>query len=355
MCSSVLPLGVPPRELVAEQGEARLSAEESAFRERAQKAIFAGIQASLDRLGIVFDSYYNEETLYRERRVESALEDLKQRGLVYESEGAVWLRSTDLGLDRDRVLVRSSGEPTYLLPDIAYHREKYRRGFQRLIDVLGPDHIEQFPYVRAAVAALGHEAERLEVAIYQWVNLRSGGEIVKMSTRAASFVTVDEVLDDVGCDVFRYFMLERRADTHLDFDLDLARDRSERNPVFKIQYAHARMCSIERKAVEAGISPEGDADLARLDSPDEKELAKRVGRYPETVAQAAAEREPQVVSRYLLDLATSFHTYVSDAKRHRVLSQDAELSRARLSLVRAVRTTLGNGLGLLGLTAPERM
>ena len=247
--------------------------------------------------------------------------------------------------------------PTYLLPDIAYHREKFRRGFERVIDVLGPDHIEQFPYVTAATGSLGHEAERVELVMYQWVNLKSGGEIVKMSTRKASFVTIDEVLDEVGGDVFRYFMIERRADTHLDFDLDLARDRSERNPVYKIQYAHARLRSIERKAVEAGLAlpAAGEADLARLVSPDEKDLAVRIGAYPDTLARAAREREPQGIARYLLDLATAFHSYVSDAKRHRVLSDDAELSRARLALVHAVRVTLGNGLGLLGIAAPERM
>jgi arginyl-tRNA synthetase len=342
--------------LVAEHADTWLEQDEDAFRERAQTAIFADIQATLARLSINFDSYYNERSLYDEGLVPSALEDLRTAGLVYEGEGAVWLRATDFGLDRDRVLVRSSGEPTYLLPDIAYHREKFRRGFERVIDVLGPDHIEQFPYVRAALGALGHEVERIECVIYQWVNLRSQGELVKMSTRKASFVTVDEVLDEVGPDVFRYFMIERRADTHLDFDLDLARDGSERNPVFKIQYAHARLCSIERKAAELGIEPgTSAAALEPLDSPAEKELALRVGRFPETVEQAAREREPQIVARYLLDLATAFHSYVSDARRHRVLSDDLPLSRARLALSVAVRCTLANGLALLGVSAPERM
>ena len=345
------------RALVDEHGDGWLDVELERFKERAKEAIFAGIRATLDRLGIRFGSFYSEQTLYAEGHVEKALSDLREAGLVYDEEGAVWLRSTCLGLERDRVLVKSSGEATYLLPDIAYHREKFRRGFERVIDVLGPDHIEQFPYVTAATGALGHAAERLELVMYQWVNLKSGGEIVKMSTRKASFVTIDEVLDAVGADVFRYFMVERRADTHLDFDLDLARDRSERNPVYKIQYAHARLCSIERKAAEAGVllPAAGEADLSRLASPEEKELAVRVGAYPDTVARAAREREPQGLARYLLDLATSFHSYVSDAKRHRVLSDDAELSQARLGLAHAVRVTLGNGLGLLGISAPERM
>lgn len=345
------------RALHEEVGEAWLTESEQSFKERAQGAIFADIRETLERLGIEFESYFNENTLYAEGLVDAALEDLRALGLVYESEGATWFRSTDLKLDRDRVLIKSSGEATYLLPDIAYHREKFRRGFQRMVDIFGPDHIEQFPYVQAAVAALGHEADRVEVAIYQWVNLRRGGEIVKMSTRRASFVTIDEVLDEVGSDVFRFFMIERRADTHLDFDLDLAKERSDRNPVFKIQYAHARLCSLERRAREEGVELPGaqEADLTRLTSPVEKELAVELGRYPDRVARSAREREPQVIARYLLDLASAFHGYISDGRNHRVLSEDQGLSKARLALVSALRITLANGLNLLGISAPEQM
>jgi arginyl-tRNA synthetase len=224
-----------------------------------------------------------------------------------------------------------------------------------MVDVLGPDHIEQFPYVKAATAELGCDTEKLEVVMYQWVNLRSGGAVVKMGTRSGNFVSIDEVLDEVGADVFRFFMIERRADTHFDFDLDLAREHSERNPVYKIQYAHARLCSIERKAEAAGVRTADTPPLGRLDLPAEIELLKRLGGFPELVERAARAREPQEVARYLLDLATAFHTYVSDAKRHRVLSDDAELSQARVALVRAVRTTLANGLGLLAISAPDRM
>jgi arginyl-tRNA synthetase len=278
--------------------------------------------------------------------------------VIFEQDGAVWLRSTGFGLERDRVLVKSTGEATYLLPDVAYHRETLRRGVSRVIDVLGPDHIAQFPYVKAAVSALGGDAEKIELVMYQWVNLRRGGELVKMSTRKASFVTVDEVMEEVGRDVFRYFMVERRADTHLDFDVELAVERSERNPVFKVQYAHARMCSIERKAGEAGIALPADPGalpLARLDSPEEIELAKLVQRFPDAVLRASNAREPQEVARYLLELANDFNAYISDGKRHRVVSEDRDLSLARLGLVGAVRIALANGLGLLGISAPERM
>jgi len=346
------------RALAAEVGPGWRDADESRFKARATEAIFADIERTLANLGVRFDSYFNEHTLFERKLVDRTLADLRARGVVFEEAGATWLRSTGFGLERDRVLVKSSGEATYLLPDVAYHRESLGRGLARIIDVLGPDHIAQFPYVRAAVAALGGDAEKIELVMYQWVNLRRGGELVKMSTRKASFVTVDEILSEVGCDVFRYFMVERRADTHLDFDVELAVERSERNPVFKIQYAHARLCSIARKAAEAGLALGDDARalaLERIDAPEEIELAKLVERFPDVVLHAAQAREPQELARYLLELANAFNTYISDSKRHRVVSDDRELSLARLALVSAVRTALANGLGLLGVSAPERM
>jgi len=346
------------RALVAEVGSGFRDTEESGFKARAVAAIFAEIERTLTDLGVRFDSYFNEHTLFERRLVETTLADLRSRELIFEKEGATWLRSTAFGLERDRVLVKSTGEATYLLPDVAYHRETLRRGFERVIDVLGPDHIAQFPYVRAALEALDCDAGRVELVMYQWVNLRQGGELVKMSTRKASFVTVDEVLGKIGRDVFRYFMAERRADTHLDFDLDLAEERSDRNPVYKIQYAHARLSSIARKAADQGIglpADPGDLPLHRLVSPEEIELAKLVGRWPDTVLHAANAREPQEIARYLLELANAFNTYVSDGKRHRVVSEDRELSSARLALVSAVRIALASGLALLGIAAPERM
>jgi arginyl-tRNA synthetase len=346
------------RALVAEAGASWRDADEARFKARATEAIFADIERTLAALGVRFDSYFNEHTLFERKLVDRTLADLRAAGLVFEQDGAVWLRSTSFGLERDRVLVKSTGEATYLLPDVAYHRESLSRGLHRIIDVLGPDHIAQFPYVRAAVAALGVAAERIELVMYQWVNLRRGGELVKMSTRKASFVTVDEILAEVGRDVFRYFMIERRADTHLDFDVELAVERSERNPVFKIQYAHARLCSIARKAAEAGLALGDDPksiSLERVDAPEEIELAKLVERFPDTVLHAAQAREPQELARYLLELANAFNAYISDGKRHRVVSDDRALSLARLALVTAVRTALANGLALLGVDAPERM
>ncbi len=345
------------RSLLARHGDALADAPVERFTEEGKAAVFASIERTLERLGIRFDRYTNEADLYRDGRVESALAALRDAGLVYEAEGATWLRSTELGLDRDRVLLKQSGDATYLLPDVAYHLDKYARGFDLMIDVLGPDHLEQFPHVREALRVLGRDPDALEALHYQWVNLRRGGEIVKMSKRAASFVTVDDVSDEVGRDVFRWFMVDRRAATHLDFDLELARERSDRNPVYKVQYAHARLSSIERQAEERGVRapPHAELPLERLVLPEEVELAKAVAGFPELVLRAMREREPQELTRFLLELASAFHAYVTDGRRHRVLSADAALSAARLALVRALRSVIANGLVLLGIDAPERM
>jgi len=278
--------------------------------------------------------------------------------LVYESEGATWLRATRLGLDRDRVLVRSSGEPTYLLPDLAYHRAKLGRGFQRVIDVQGADHFDQFPYVVEAIRALGGDADAVELVMHQFVTLSEGGNQVKQSTRRATYVTVDELLEDVGADVFRLFMIQRKADGHLDFDLDLARETDwTKNPAYYLQYAYARTHGIERRAAELGVAmPAPDqVDASRLELPEEVELIRKLGEFPERVSRAAEAREPHHVAYYLRELAGLWNPYVQDGSRHRILSDDAELSAARLGLCLAVRTVLGRGLELLGINAPERM
>ena len=270
----------------------------------------------------------------------------------------MWLRSTQLGLDKDRVLVKSTGEPTYLLPDVAYHREKFRRGFELVIDVQGADHYGQFPFVRAAAAALGCEPERIELVMHQMVSLSMGGQQVRQSKRAGTFVTVDEVLAQIGPDVFRFFMIQRRSDSQLDFDLDLARETDwTKNPAYYVQYAHARCHGVEREAERRGAalaSAEG-FDAGRLALPEELELLRKLGEFPELVARAAAAREPHHVAYYLRELAGLWHPYLQDGRRHRILSDDEGLSRARLALTRAVRTVLANGLALLGMSAPERM
>jgi len=328
------------------------------FREEAEQRIFAEIRATQDSLGIVFDVYTNETTMYAEKRVEQALADLRKASRVYEEGGAIWLRATDLGHARDRVLVKSSGEPTYLLPDVAYHRQKLERGFDRIVDVQGADHKDQGPYVKAALSALGLPAERVEFVIHEFVTLSSGGQTVKQSTRRATFITVDEVLKDVGADVFRFFMIQRRSESHLDFDLDLAKDTDwTKNPAYYLQYAHARCCGIERQAGERGVALPKPREVngERLALSEEIELIRKLSEFPETVARAAEACEPHHVAYYVRDVAALWNPYLQDGKNHRVLSEDAELTAARLGLVAAVRTVVANGLALLGMSAPERM
>lgn len=337
--------------LVDEPGEGR-------FREVAQRVIFEGITGTLARIGIEFDVYFNERSLYDEGKLEETLADLRAAGLIYDADGAVWFKATARGLDRDRVVIKSSGEPTYLMPDIAYHREKFRRGFDLVIDVQGADHIEQFPFVREATSALGIDPERIELVMHQFVTITSGGERVKQSTRKATYVTIDELVDEVGTDVFRFFMIERKPDGHLDFDLELAKDKNWRkNPAYYVQYAHARTHGIERKALGEGIAmPEARGfDANRLVLDEEIELVKKLASFPETIRRAAESREPHHVAYYLREIAGLWNPYLQDAERHRVVTADAELTAARLGLSLAVRNVLASGLGLLGLSAPESM
>lgn len=337
--------------LVDEPGDGR-------FRVAAQERIFEEIRATCEALDIHFDVYFNETSLYETGKIEATLRALREKGLVYDQDGAVWLAATRLGLERDRVVVKSTGEPTYLLPDVAYHLEKFARGFEQVIDVQGADHVDQFPFVRAAAGALGCPADAIELVMHQFVTLSRGGETVKQSTRRATYVTVDELLAEVGRDVFRFFMIERKADGHLDFDVELAKEKDwKKNPAYYVQYAHARTHGIERKAREQGVAMPGadGLDATRLALPEELDLLKKLREFPDVVQRAADSREPHHVAYYLRDLARLWNPYVQDGVRHRVLSEDAALTAARLGLVLAVRTVLANGLGLLGLSAPEHM
>jgi arginyl-tRNA synthetase len=337
--------------LVDEPGDGR-------FRQAAQERIFGEIRKTLADLHIEFDVYSNEMDLYEQGRIEETLAALREKGLVYEDDGAVWFRATELGLDRDRVLVKSSGEPTYLLPDVAYHREKFRRSFDRVIDVQGADHKEQFPFVVAAAEALGCPADRIELVMHQFVTLTRGGGQVKQSTRKATYVTVDELLADVGNDVFRFFMVQRKPEAHLEFDLDLAKETDwKKNPAYYLQYAHARTFGIERQAREQGVSmPSAESvDVSALVLPEEIDILKKIAEFPEVVSRAAETREPHHVAYYARELAGLWNPYIQDRKHHRILSDDAALTSGRLGLTLAVRTVVANALDLLSLSAPEQM
>ena len=312
------------------------------------------IATDLEAFGITFDNWFSEQSLYDRNMVEIELAKLAGQGLSYEQDDAVWLRTTDFGDDKDRVLIKSDGTPTYFASDVAYHMEKFDRGFDRVIDVWGADHHGYVPRMKAVVAGLGHPPEDLQVLLIQMVNLLRDGQPYTMGKRSGNFVTLHDVVDEVGKDACRFFFLMRRSDSQLDFDLELAKRQSNDNPVYYVQYAHARVCSINRTAAEQGVDLPacGTADLSCLTLAEELALAKHLARYPETVAGAAQSCEPHRIVYYLQELAAQFHSYYN---RQRVLVEDATVTRARLYLVNGVRIVLANALNLLGVDAPERM
>ena len=322
------------------------------FKEYAERVIFDDIKKTIKRLGFEFDVFYNEKSLYDEGKIEQVVEQLRQKGLVAERDGAVWFLTSKLGFDQDRVIIKSTGEPTYRLPDMAYHVEKIKRGYDLIIDLFGADHIATYPDVLAAVKALGYDVEKIKVLIHQFVTLYQGDEVVKMSTRKANFVTLDELMDEVGVDVTRYFFLMRSMNSHLNFDLTLAKKQSDENPVFYIQYAHARICSILKLAEERNIKRQENIDFNLLKTKEELNLIKHLLEFPQTIEMAALNFEPHRVVNYLFDLATLFHKFYTEC---RVISDDQALSQARLALIEAVRILIANGLHVLGISAPEHM
>ncbi len=313
-----------------------------------------GIAEDLEVFGVRFDNWFSEQSLFDSGEVGRGLALLREGGFAYEQDGALWFRTTDFGDDKDRVLVRSNDVTTYFASDVAYHKDKYDRGFDMVIDVWGADHHGYIPRMKAVVAALGRNPEDLQVILVQLVNLLREGQQVAMSTRSGEFVTLREVIDEVGRDACRFFFLMRRSDSQLDFDLELAKKQGTENPVYYVQYAHARVCSINRNAGDQGISTPGlgEVDFDSLVLDEELALAKILSRYPETVEAAARHFEPHRVTFYLQELASAFHSYYN---RQRVLTEDLETSKARLYLVNNVRTVLRNALHLLGVSAPEQM
>ncbi|MEN3037998.1 MAG: arginine--tRNA ligase [Candidatus Kryptonium sp.] len=323
------------------------------FKEKAEAVIFEDIKKTLNRLGIVFDVFYNEDWLY-EKKIWDVVTELERLGYVYEKDGAKWFMATKAGGEQDKVLVKSTGEPTYRLPDIAYHIEKFKRGFDLIVDVFGADHIAEYPDVLRALNILGYDTTKIKVLIYQFVTLVRDGEVVKMSTRRANYVTLDELIDEVGPDVVRFFFLNRSRDAHLNFDLTLAKKQSEENPVYYLQYAHARIASILRFAQDSGIEIDKvrEANLELLREKEEVDLAKLLGEFPEIVEVAYLMLEPLKIINYLNEVAEAFHRFYH---RHRVVGVDKALTLSRLSLCLATKIVIANGLKIIGISRPERM
>lgn len=324
------------------------------FLEIAYKEKLAGLKEDLEAFGVTYDVWFSEKTLHEANKIQEACAFLKEKGEVYEEGGALWLRSTAQGDDKDRVVIRDNGIPTYFAADIAYHRNKFERGFAHVINIWGADHHGYVARVKAAINALGFDAKNLEVMLLQMVRLYRNGEIVKLSKRTGETITLRELMDEVGTDAARYFFCMRSLDSQLDFDMTLATEKSNDNPVYYIQYAHARIASIGRQLAEAGIKAvaKEELKLEALQAPEEQALIKKLGEYPEMLAEAARERAVHHVATYTYELAGLFHSFYNQC---RILGVEADLQQARIALVQAVGHTIRHALAILGVSAPERM
>ncbi|AAP29249.1 MULTISPECIES: arginine--tRNA ligase [Bacillus] len=323
------------------------------YREYGLKYELAKLQKDLESFRVKFDVWFSETSLYKNGKIDQALAVLKERDEIFEEDGATWFRSMTYGDDKNRVLIKNDGSYTYLTPDIAYHRDKLERGFDKLINIWGADHHGYIPRMKAAIQALGYDKETLEVEIIQMVQLYQNGEKMKMSKRTGKAVTLRELMEEVGVDAMRYFFAMRSGDSHLDFDMDLAVSKSNENPVYYAQYAHARVCSILRQGEELGLATGGDVNYKLVTSEKEVELLKKLGEFPAVVADAAQKRLPHRITNYAFELAATLHSFYNAEK---VLNQDnLELSKARYELMKAVRTTLQNALAIVGVSAPEKM
>lgn len=324
------------------------------FKDRAYAEKLKALKRDLANFNVHYDKWFSERTLHHDA-INAAVKVLEDRGKIYEKDGALWLKSTDYGDDKDRVVIRDNGVPTYLAADIAYHKNKYERGFNTMINVWGADHHGYVARVKAAMSALGYDPKKLEVLLLQMVSLFRNGTLVKMSKRTGQAITLNELIEEVGTDAARYFFIMRSLDTQLDFDLDLATSHSNENPVYYIQYAHARIYSIYKQAKDAGVDLDIDWNTVKWDSlQDEQELAliKKMAAFPEEVQKAAVERAPHRIAHYVYELAGLFHTFYNHC---RIIQEDKDLEKARLALVTAVRITIANSLSILGVSAPEKM
>ncbi len=340
------------RKIIDEKGDSLKEEKEvDFFKDTAEREIFEDIKKTLKRLKIDMKSFFNEFSLYEEGKIEEVLRIFKEKGMSYEKEGAVWLKLTELGNEKDKVIVKSTGEPTYRLPDIAYHTTKFERGYDLIVDLFGSDHSATYPDVLAGLKFLGYDISKIKVLIHQFVTIMEKGEVVKMSTRKANFVTLDELIDEVGSDVVRYFFIMRNMSSHLNFDLSLAKKQSDENPVFYLQYAHARIASILRMTESEGLKLSlENLDLLRTDS--ELNLMRKLNHFADELLYASENYEPHRVANYLEELASLFHKFYTEC---RIIGSEKNLAEARIALAVAVQQAIKNGLTLLGVNAPDRM
>jgi arginyl-tRNA synthetase len=341
--------------LVEEYGDSLVGSKQNIdpFKGAAEQLIFEEIQATLKRMDIEMDRFFNEQEVYDDGSIDEIVKKLRNKDLAYDKDGATWFRTTEFGKDQDTVLIKSTDEPTYRLPDIAYHANKLDRGYDLCIDVFGADHIDTYPDVLSGIEALGYDRSKIDVIVYQFVTLVKDGKPFKMSTRKANFVTLDDLMDEVGADVTRFFFEMRDPNTHLEFDVGQAKEAGEKNPVFYLQYAHARIHSILRKVEEEySFDVEDNPKLELLTHESETALIKSLLRFPEMIQSAADSREPHRLINYLEDLASTFTSFYHDC---RILGEEKELVQARSALAKATAQVLANGLGILGISAPEKM
>ena len=339
------------KEIINNNGK-DLKENDAQFLSSAEKTIFRQIKNSLNSLGIKFDIFSNEKSFYDSGAIEQLLSQLKDKGLIYEDDGATWYKATELGAKQDKVYIKSSGEPTYRLPDTAYHRDKINRDFDLIVDVFGADHSDTYPDVLSALKALNLDTDHIKILIYQFVTLIKNGEKVKMSTRKADFITLDNLIDELGLDIVSYFFIMRSMNTHLDFDLNLAKDQSDKNPVFYLQYAYARICNIIRHGEGQNYKFSDDFDATLLNQSSEIKLLKLMSNFPTMMETALDTLEPQIIANYLQELASSFHKFYGNCK---VITEDKNISQARLGLINGTKIILSTGLSILGISAPEKM
>ena len=338
--------------ILKEKGNKLSDKDDNTFKTTAETLMFNDIKKTLSDLKINFDEYSNEKDYYDNGSIDRMLDEFKQMGYIYDKDGAIWFNFSKLGHKQDKVYIKKTGEPTYRVPDTAYHRDKIERGFDLIVDIFGADHKDAYPDVIGALNALGCKTDHINVVIYQFVTLIRDGKKIKMSTRNADFITISELIDQLGSDVVRYFFIMRGVNSHLNFDLNLAEDQSDKNPVFYLQYAHARICSILHRAKDFNKKSLKDFDSNLLSKESELNLLKQISDFPTVIKNACTKLEPQSISIYLNELASDFHKFYNECK---VISNDSEKTKSRLALISATKVVLKNGLSILGISAPKKM